>query len=613
MNLHRGLDQSWKKIFDQKQLGRVLRLREAVALVWHSAPIWTIASLVLTVLQGLLPLVSLYLMKLIIDTIASDQSLGKEGSFNRLVLLVSLAGAVALFSILIRNASSLVTEVQSFLVSDYVQDILHSKSVDVDLEYYESPSYYDTLHRAQQEAPTRPIHIIGGLTQLLQSGISMVSMFILLISLSWAVAAALIIASIPVAVVRLIYSNKFYRWRMACTINERKAWYLHWLLTDQSCAKEVRIFNLGQIFRDKYRSIRRQLLDERINLNLGRSVADTIAQAIGLVALFASLFFIATLGLVGSITVGDIVMYFGAVQQAQGSFSSVLSALAGLYEDSLFLTYLYDFLEIQPKVKEPILPSEMPKPMRTGISFQGVSFCYPDAHLYALKDVNLSIKPGQTIALVGENGSGKTTLVKLLCRLYDPQKGSIMIDGIDLKNLRVPDLRREISVIFQDYFKYNMTAAENIWLGSAETPLDQAQVMAAAKASGAAEFIGRLEDGYQTVLGKWFDDGTDLSIGEWQKVALARAFMRDSQIIILDEPTSSLDPKAEAKVFSKLKELLIGKTTIIISHRLSTVKLADLIIFMKDGCVTEMGTHAELMALGGDFADLFEIQASKYR
>ncbi len=607
MSIQRSLDQSWSEIFNQKQLGRVLRLREAVALVWHSAPTWTIASMALTILQGLLPLASLYLMKLIIDTIASN------GSYNRLVLLIFLAAIIALFSILIRNASSLVNEVQSFLVSDYVQDILHSKSVDVDLEYYESPNYYDTLHRAQQEAPTRPIHIINGLTQLLQSGISMASMFALLISLSWVVAAALVIASIPAAIVRFIYSNKFYRWRMACTISERKAWYLHWLLTDQSSAKEVRIFNLGQIFRDKYRSIRRQLLDERIKLNLSRSVADTIAQAIGLVALFGSLFFIATLGLLGSITVGDIVMYFGAVQQAQGSFSSFLSALAGLYEDSLFLTYLYDFLEIQPKVKEPDLAREIPKPIRTGISFQNISFRYPDAHLYALRDINLFIKPAQTIALVGENGSGKTTLVKLLCRLYDPHEGRITIDDIDLKDLRVLDLRREISVIFQDYFRYNLTAAENIWLGSAETPMDQIQVMSAAKASGAAEFIGRLEDGYQTVLGKWFDDGTDLSIGEWQKVALARAFMRDSQIIILDEPTSSLDPKAEAEIFSRLKELLAGKTTIIISHRLSTVKLADLIVFMKSGRVTEIGTHAELMTRGGDFANLFEVQASKYR
>jgi ATP-binding cassette subfamily B protein len=612
MNLHWDLGQGWEKIFDQKQLGRVLKLRQAVALVWRSAPGWTITSMVLTVLQGVLPLASLYLMKLIIDAVAASQT-GKGGSLNQVVLLVSLAGVIALISILVRNAAGVVSEVQSFLVSDYVQDILHSKSVDVDLEYYESPRYYDTLHRAQQEAPTRPIHIINGLTQLLQSGITMGSMSVLLFSLSWVVAAAIFIASIPSLLVRLIYSKKLYRWRIACTANERKAWYLHWLLTDQSSAKEVRIFDLGQIFRERYRNIRRQLLGERINLSRSRSIADTIAQTIGLIALFGSLLFIAVRGLGGSITIGDIVMYFGAVQQAQGSFSGILQGLAGLYEDSLFLTYLYDFLDIRPKVKEPAHPKEMPKPMSTGISFRGVSFGYPATHSYALKDVSLTIKPGQTVALVGENGSGKTTLVKLLCRLYDPQEGRITIDGTDLRDLKVMDLRKEISVIFQDYFRYNLTAAENIWLGRADAPLNQELVTAAAEASGAAEVIGRLEDGYGTVLGKWFDEGTDLSTGEWQKVALARAFMRDSQIIILDEPTSSLDPKAEAEVFSRLKTLLEGKTTIIISHRLSTVKLADLIIFLENGRVTETGTHADLMARGGDFAGLFEIQASKYR
>lgn len=315
----------------------------------------------------------------------------------------------------------------------------------------------------------------------------------------------------------------------------------------------------------------------------------------------------------GSITLGDLVMYFGAFQQGQAFLNSLMTGIAGLYEDNLFLTSLYDFLDLESKVKEPDNPLPVPRPIKDGISFEGVDFRYSGASSLALKGISLKMKPDQIVALVGENGSGKTTLIKLLCRLYDPEAGKITIDGVDLRNIRTSDLRREISIIFQDYARYNFTARENIWLGDVDCSLADARIIRSSESSGADDVINHLERGYDTMLGKWFVNGVDLSIGEWQKIALARAFLRDAQVIVMDEPTSALDARAEDEVFGQFHKLAEGRMTIIISHRLSAVRMADCIYFLKDGRIAESGTHDELVSLGGGYAKLFEIQASHYR
>ena len=585
-----------------------------MGLVWESAPLWTLANAITVTLQGLLPLASLYLMKLIVDSANVAYSSADKGqAFEKILMLMALAGGVAVLSALTRSCSSVISEVQASLVSDHVQNIMHTQSVALDLEYYETPKYYDTFHRAQQEAPFRPTKVVNGLAQAFQSIITMGSMVVLLVSLNWAIALGLIVASIPGLLVRLIYSGRMYRWQLECTEKQRKTWYFHWLLTNEVHAKEIRLLCLGELFKNRYNDLQKHLRHEHWGLTASRSAADFAAQVFGMAAVFGAMAFIAYRRLNGDITLGDMVMYFGAFQQGQTYLSSLLSSLAGLYEDGLFLTTLYDFMELEPKVKEPSKPVEVPNPIKEGISFENVSFQYPGSNIAVLTGVTLKITPGQIIALVGENGSGKTTMVKLLCRLYDPQKGMIAIDGVNLKDFRLSDLRRAISVVFQDYCHYNFTAAENVWLGSADTPLDMGRVVKAAEDAGADEVIRRLEKGYQTVLGKWFHGGAELSMGEWQKVALARAFLRDSQFLILDEPTSSLDPKAEAEVFVKFLELIKGKTAILISHRLSTVRAADCIYFLKDGEVIERGTHDQLITLKGEYAKLFEIQAANYR
>jgi len=588
----------------------VLQLRHALGLVWESAPGWTVAGAVLIIVQGVLPLAALYLMKLIVDSVTAGVVTAGTDAFGSVLVLIALAGGVALLTVLCNSASAVISEAQSALVSDHVQELIHSKSVEVDLEYYENTSYYETLHRVQKEAPFRPTRIVNGILKLGQSSISLVVVVGLLVSLSWVIAALLIVAALPAGLVRLKYADKFYKWQIKCTAKERVAMYHHQLLTGDEHAKEIRLFGLGPLFMRKYQELREQLWGERLALVSRRSAAGLASHSVSVAAVFGSFAFIAYQTLLGSITLGDLVMYFGAFQQGQTFLNSFLTSMAGLYEDNLFQTYLHEFLDLEPKVKELPDPKSVPRTIKTGIAFDHVGFGYPDTTVKVLEDVSLEIKPGQIVALVGENGSGKTTLIKLLCRLYDPQGGMITLDGTDLRAFKISELRREMSVIFQDYVRYDLTARENIWLGNVDVDMDK--VVRAAGISGADGVINRLDKGYDTVLGRRFEDGAELSVGEWQKVALARAFVRDSQVIVLDEPTSSLDPKAEDEVFRKFRQLVEGRMGIIISHRLSAVRMANLTYFLRDGRIVERGTHEELMDCRGEYAELFEIQARHY-
>ena len=596
------------------KIQRTLRLDFALRLVWQSAPGWTVASLALLVVQGALPLVSLYLMKLTVDAVTTAlEAPDKGAAFGQVALLIGVTGGVALVSALARSVAGLVSEAQGQVVTDQMSDILHAKSIEVDLEYYESAQYYDKLHRAQREAPFRPIRIVNGLVQVAQNGISLLAMAGLLFSFHWGIAAVLFVAAIPGLFVRLRYAGQKYRWQRQRTPAERQSWYFHWMLTGDRHAKEIRLFDLGSLFRRRFRDLRQQLRRERLEITTRRSIAELVAQTSATLAVFGSYAFIAYRTVQGAITLGDLVMYYQAFQRGQGFLQRVLSGLAGLYEDNLFLSNLYEFLDLKPKVVEPRHPQPVPQPMQTGIAFDHVSFQYPTGTREVLEDISLHIRPGEVVALVGENGSGKTTLIKLLCRLYDPASGTITLDGVDLRQLETTALRRKISVIFQDYAQYHLTARENIWFGNVAMPPDEEQIAEAARHAGADDVITGLPQGYETILGKWFEDGEELSVGEWQKVALARAFLRDAQIIVLDEPTSSLDAKAEYEVFRKFRQLAACRTAILISHRFSTVRMADRIFVLEGGRIIESGAHDELVRLGGTYARLFETQAQHYR
>jgi ATP-binding cassette, subfamily B, bacterial len=591
-----------------------LRFDRAVRFVWEAGPGWTIANTALVLVQGILPLLALYLMKLIVDAVtfaltASD----KTAAFQSVALLIGIAVCVALFNALLKMVSDLVRETQGAKVTDHIFDLIHAKSVEIDLSYYENPRYFDTLHRAQMEGPYRPTQIVNGLVQLGQNGISLVAMAGLLFSFHWTVAAILFAAALPGVWVRLKFSDKLYEWQRNRTKAERWSTYYNWMLTGQPHAKEIRLFGLGNLFRQRFGGLRETLREERLNINRKRGLADFGAQSLATLLVFGSFGLIAYRTVQGIITLGDMVMYFQAFQRGLGYLQGFLGSLASLYEDNLFVSNFYEFIDLKPKVRRPANPLPVPRPMKSGFVMDGVDFTYPESRRKVLSGIHLTVSPGEVVALVGENGSGKTTLIKLLCRLYDPSAGIVTLDGIDLHRFDVDALRREISVIFQDYVQYHLTAGENIWFGNIELPKDSEQIVSAAQHAGADEMIRRLPDGYETILGKWFEDGEELSIGQWQRMALARAFLRNSQLIVLDEPTSSLDVKTEYEVFKKFRKLVADRSAILISHRFSTVRMADRIFVLDRGKILESGTHEELMKYNGKYAGLFEKQASFYR
>ena len=596
------------------KLSNSLRLQRAVKLVWQSAPGWTVAQFALMLVQSILPLASLWLMKQIVDSVAFGLNMpDKSVAFSQTAWFVFAMGVLALLSSVIGAIAGIVTQIQSQTVSDAMYDVVHAKSVAIDLAYYESAQYYDTFQRAQREAPFRPTRVVNGLMQLGQNALSLVALVGLLVMFHWSISIVLLVAVLPDVIVRLGFSGKMYRWQRERTPTERQAGYFDFLLTNTWHAKEVRLNDLGDLLMRRFRDLRVQLRREQITLSTQRATISTGAQLVSTLAVYGAYAFIAYNALGGTITLGDLVMYFQAFQRGQGYLQGFLSGITGLYEDNLYLANLDEFLELKSRITSPSNARPIPRPMQTGIVFDHVSFQYPDTTRAVLHDISLDIKPGQVVALVGENGSGKTTLIKLLCRLYDPTGGAITLDGKNLRDLDLTGLRREIGVIFQDYAQYHLSARENIWLGDVRLSPDDARITQAARASGADHVIARLPKGYDTLLGKWFEKGEELSIGEWQKVALARAFLRDAQLVVLDEPTSALDAQAEYELFVKFRELVRGRSAVLISHRFSTVRLADCIYVLQDGRTIERGAHDELMAQRGTYARLFKTQAQYYR
>jgi len=591
------------------------RAGRALGLVWRSAPGWTIVSAALIVVQSAATLASLYLIKLIVDAVAAG--VGPEASpdagFDQVLLLVALAGAVALIGVLSRSMAGVAEEAKAQLVTDHMLDRLHEQSMAVDYAYFEDPRFYNTLHLAQREAPFRPTKLLGNLTQVTQSGITAVGVLILLASVHWVLATVIVVAVAPALLVRVRHSRRLHRWREERTGTERRAHYFGWMIGNAQHAKELRVFGLGREFLGRFRTLKRKLRDEKLRLVKARNTADAGSQTLATVVVFGSLAFIGHQTFEGVLTLGDMVMYFGAVQRGQSLLQAIFSGLGNLYEDQLFLSNVDEFLEMKPTVRAPENPQPVPERLRVGLRCHGLGFQYPTSPGPVLQDVHLEVAPGEVVALVGPNGSGKTTLAKLLCRLYDPLVGSITLDGIDLREFDPSELRRKFAVVFQDYAQYSVSARDNIWFGDIQRPASLEEIREAARAAGVDSTIERLRSSYDTVLGRIFSEGEELSIGEWQKVALARAFRSEAEILVVDEPTSALDAHAEAEVFQALLRLFRDRSAVVISHRLSTVRLASRIYFLEGGRIIEEGTHDELMGRGGRYATLFSMQAGPYQ
>ncbi len=590
----------------------------AMRFVWDSGPKLTLLRLVVMVIQGVLPLGTLYLTKLIVDAIAlglTDGPVADPGPllFSRVVWLLVWYGVFTIATSVVESFAEFISIAQHQRITDFTQITLHAKANALDLAYYENPTYHDMLERAEEEAAYRPTEVLESLFRLGLNSISLLGITGLLLSLHWGLAIVLLVAAIPAALVRIKYTRVLYRWTRDHTPLERQSEYFSWLLTSDTAAQEMRLFNIGGFFQQRFKTLRHHLYRGRLAIARQRFMVFSLTQIIiGFITL-TSYGYVISQTLKGGWLIGDLVLYHQAFQRGQDALRSFLRSISDLYEGSLFIENIREFLNLDSTLKSPDQPQLFPVPIQAGIHCRDVSFRYPNSDRQALHDINLTVAPGEVVALVGENGSGKTTLVKLLCRLYDPMGGAIEVDGIDLRQFAIEELRQQISVVFQDYTKYHLTAQENIWLGNIDQAPTIASIQLAAFRAGAHDAIKTLPRGYDTMLGKWFDQGEELSIGQWQAIALARAFLRPSQLIMLDEPTSALDPNTEYRVFQKFRQLIQNQSAILITHRLSTVKLADRIYVMQNGTIVEQGAHHELLRRQGLYTSLYNTQANQYK
>lgn len=585
----------------------------AFRLVWNSSPKWTSLSIFLALLMSAFPLFGLYAQGHIMDELVALLKSAKP-DYSSLKFWVILVAGIGLFGSVLKTLLTLVSDRQAQNFTDTMKDVIYQKSSDVDLSFYEDAKYQDTMRRAQAEAPVRPNRIVGSLIQLLQGSFSLSMVAGLLIyKLHWGIILLLGVAVLPGLLLRLKFSHKLYEWQRRHTAVEREVQYFDVILTDTWYAKELRLFNLSPLMMLGSRQRRQKLRKERFKLLLSQSGSDLLGQFCSSVAGTAAMGYIVYAAVEGHLSIGGVTVFLGAFQRGQGALSEVLGSMANLYENNLFLNNLFEFLDLKPVITDKPGAIPVPSQLRKGIVFENVSFTYPGKDVPVLKNLNMSFRPGQAIALVGENGSGKTTLVKLLCRLYEPTSGRILLEGIDIREYQIASLRNAFSVIFQDYVRYNQTVAANIGFGNIEHFNDREKIVAAAKYSGADEMIDKLPLKYDSMLGRLFEGGEELSIGQWQKVALARAFLRESPFIILDEPTSALDARAEFEVFERFAQLAKGRTSIMISHRLSTTKLADTIYMLENGALVEEGSHDDLIKANGRYASIFNLQALRYR
>jgi len=604
------------------RLNNLRHLGRLVAQIWRTSRWLTAASIGLRLIRAMQPVAMLFVAKLIIDEVVrlSGQTEGNhefaqwwaEGRLNTVAILLALEFGLVIVSDLLARATSLVDAVLGELHSNTVSVELMEHSARLDLRHFESPEYQDRLERARRQASGRN----ALLSQMFGQAQDMITVVTLAAGLF--VFAPWLILLLPLSFVPAVwgetrFNTLSYYLSRGRTPERRQLEYIRQIGASADTAKEIKLFGLSDFLVERFRTLATTIFKENRKLSIQRAKWGALFSAIATLAYYGAYAFIVWRTIAGEFSIGDLTFLAGSFLSLNGLFQKILLGFTQIAGQSLYLDDLFSFFEIQPAILPPANPKPFPQPIREGIVFDNVGFRYPETDNWAIRGLSFTLKAGETLALVGENGAGKTTIVKLLTRLYDPDEGRITVDGTDLRDIPLAEIHAHIGVIFQDFIRYSLTAAENIGVGRIEDRDDRGRIEAAAKSSLADEVIERLPLRYEQPLGRLFNKGRDLSGGEWQKVAIARAYMRDADLIILDEPTAALDAKSEAEVFARFKSLATGKTAVIISHRFSTVRMADRIIVLDGGKIIEAGSHAELLALNGHYAELFELQAAGYR
>lgn len=592
-----------------RELPRVIRL------VWQTNRLMTISMALISVISGFLPAVSVWVTRGVVDSVVTA-AFSPQHDMYMVWLFVIAQLLVGLLQSFFSTISNIVQQLLQERIGNRVQSMILRKANTLDLAFFEDADFYDKLRNATDESVYKPMQMVSQLFDFVKTVVTLFSMLGILLSLAWWLAVIALLMPIPAFISSSRYGWRGYRKMRHQSPERRRMLYLIRLMTTDTYNKEIKLFNLGHFFVKQYDDVAEELYQQDKKIVVPRYLAGFGWGGLSTLANSAIYIYVAFETVARVVTIGGLTMYTQAAMQVGSNFQGLLGDISGIYENNLYVDTLYEFLEYQPRIVSPTAPQLLERdPVVPGldIEFRDVSFTYPGKDQAALDHVSFTIKAGEAIALVGRNGAGKTTLVKLMTRLYDPDDGQILVGGRDVREYDIEALRRMVGVIFQDYVTYYMSARENIGVGKIDDIENLDLVERAAGKSGANAVITKLPDGYSTMLGRWFKDGFQLSGGEWQKVALARAFMRDAPILVLDEPTSSLDAQAEYEIFTKFRLLTEGKTAVFISHRFSTVRLADRIFVIEQGVVKESGSHDELIALNGRYAELFNLQAEAYR
>jgi len=584
-------------------------LRKTLSLVWAASHYWTLAWMVMLLVQGLLPAIAITFTRQVVDNLVVVAGHGiSAASVQKILIPVAFMAVIMLLGEFLNSSGEWIRTAQSELVNDHITALIHNQSVAVDYGFYEYSEYNDKLNRAREGASGRSLALLESIGSLLQNSVTLLAMATILIPYGLWLPTILIISAFPAFYVLMYLSKIQYQWSQRTTTDRRWLMYYDYLLTNSSTAAEVRLFDFANHFQSSYQILRRRLIKEQFHLLKLQTLGRFVAAIIALTITGGALAWMGRQVLLGTLTLGDLALFFQVFNQGQSIVKESLSNIGKIYRNSLFVGNLFEFLQIQPKIVDPENPVTVPIKPQKEIRFRQVTFRYPGATEAVLENFNLTIPAGKVVAIVGDNGAGKSTLIKLLCRFYDPDSGRIELDGIDLRDFAVKEFRRLITVLFQSPIPYYATAGDNIALGDITAQSNQAEIESAAKASGIHDKIMRLPLGYNTMLGKLFPDGTDLSGGQWQRLALARAFFRRAQIIILDEPTSAMDPWAEYDWLERFRTLAEGRTAVVITHRFTLAMQADIIHVMRAGRIVESGNHGELLALGGLYAESWKAQ-----